>query len=141
MAIASGALRHEIVAILDRASLRDAFTAIVASGDTPESKPSPAPYALAFQQLRDFTALDLQPDLARRWWPCFDQPWDKATLDLYATVPDSNSCWSNGVLVDVVLLLNLRLLAHQNRPSFRVVAADPGLAGPACRNRILLREG
>ena len=62
VAIASGALRHEIVAILDRASLRDAFTAIVASGDTPESKPSPAPYALAFQQLRDFTGLDLQPD-------------------------------------------------------------------------------
>jgi beta-phosphoglucomutase len=62
VAIASGALRHEIVAILDGASLRDAFTAIVASGDTPESKPSPAPYALAFQQLRDFTGLDMQPD-------------------------------------------------------------------------------
>ena len=44
----------------------------------------------------------VEPDLARRWWPCFDQPWDKATLDLFATVPDSNSCWSNGVLVDVV---------------------------------------
>ena len=62
VAIASGALRHEIVAILDGASLRDAFTAIVASGDTSESKPSPAPYALAFQQLRDFTGFDLQPD-------------------------------------------------------------------------------
>jgi HAD superfamily hydrolase (TIGR01509 family) len=62
VAIASGALRHEIVAILDGASLRDAFTAIVASGDTPESKPSPAPYVLAFDQLREFTGLDLQPE-------------------------------------------------------------------------------
>lgn len=62
VAIASGALRHEIVAILERASLRDAFTAIVASGDTPESKPSPAPYVLAFEQLREFTGMDLQPE-------------------------------------------------------------------------------
>jgi beta-phosphoglucomutase len=61
VAIASGALRHEIVAILDGASLRDVFTAIVASGDTPDSKPSPAPYVLAFERLRDLTGLDLQP--------------------------------------------------------------------------------
>ncbi|MEO6461564.1 MAG: M1 family metallopeptidase, partial [Candidatus Eisenbacteria bacterium] len=44
----------------------------------------------------------VEPDRARYWWPCWDQPSDKAALDLYATVPDSNSCWSNGVLVDVV---------------------------------------
>ena len=61
VAIASGALQHEIAAILDRASLRDAFTAIVASGDTADSKPSPAPYVLACQQLREFTGVDIQP--------------------------------------------------------------------------------
>jgi aminopeptidase N len=43
----------------------------------------------------------VEPDEAKYWWPCYDQPSDKATLDLYGTVPDSNSCWSNGVLVDV----------------------------------------
>jgi aminopeptidase N len=43
----------------------------------------------------------VEPDQARHWWPCWDRPSDKATLDLLATVPDSNSCWSNGVLVGV----------------------------------------
>lgn len=52
IAIASGALRHEIVQIVQAAGLGDLFTTIVASGDTPESKPSPAPYLLAFEQLQ-----------------------------------------------------------------------------------------
>ncbi|HKC57814.1 MAG TPA: HAD family phosphatase [Vicinamibacterales bacterium] len=53
IAIASGALRHEIVQIVDAAGLGGLFTAVVASGDTPESKPSPAPYLLAFERLQD----------------------------------------------------------------------------------------
>jgi beta-phosphoglucomutase len=53
IAIASGALRHEIVQIVDAAGLSGLFTAVVASGDTPESKPSPAPYLLAFERLQD----------------------------------------------------------------------------------------
>ena len=52
IAIASGALRHEIDEILDAAGLSPLFQAIVASGDTPESKPSPAPYRLAFTHLQ-----------------------------------------------------------------------------------------
>jgi beta-phosphoglucomutase len=52
IAIASGALRHEIVQIVDAAGLGGLFAAVVASGDTPESKPSPAPYLLAFEQLQ-----------------------------------------------------------------------------------------
>jgi len=63
IAIASGALRHEIVEIIEGAGLGDLFTTIVASGDTPESKPSPAPYLLAFEQLRDATGTGL--DAAR----------------------------------------------------------------------------
>ncbi len=59
IAIASGALRHEIHDILDGANLRSPFTVIVASGDTPQSKPSPAPYLLAFERLRQMTGLDL----------------------------------------------------------------------------------
>jgi HAD superfamily hydrolase (TIGR01509 family) len=60
IAVASGALRHEIDEILEAAGLAELFSVIVASGDTPESKPSPAPYLLAFQQLRQRsgTALD-----------------------------------------------------------------------------------
>jgi HAD superfamily hydrolase (TIGR01509 family) len=52
IAIASGALRHEIEEILRAAGLVELFAAIVASGDTPESKPSPAPYILALEKLR-----------------------------------------------------------------------------------------
>ena len=59
LAIASGALRHEIHEILDGANLRSQFVTIVASGDTPQSKPSPAPYMLAYERLKQATNLDL----------------------------------------------------------------------------------
>ncbi len=61
IAIASGALRHEIDDIIDAAGVGNLFAAIVASGDTPESKPSPAPYRLAFEQLRERTGRTLDP--------------------------------------------------------------------------------
>ena len=47
LGIASGALRNEIEMILARAGLRHHFRFIVASGDTPNSKPWPDPYVLA----------------------------------------------------------------------------------------------
>ena len=59
IAVASGALRHEILEILTAAELERLFSAIVASGDTVESKPSPLPYMLAFDKLKSATALDL----------------------------------------------------------------------------------
>jgi beta-phosphoglucomutase len=59
IAIASGALRHEILEILDGANLTGQFSVIVASGDTPESKPSPAPYMLAYERLKPFVDGDL----------------------------------------------------------------------------------
>jgi HAD superfamily hydrolase (TIGR01509 family) len=61
IAIASGALRHEIDEVLDAAGLAGRFAAIVASGDTPESKPSPAPYRLAFERLREHSGGNLDP--------------------------------------------------------------------------------
>ena len=59
IAIASGAMRNEILEILDGANLRSLFSVIVAAGDTPQSKPSPAPYNLAFERLQQVTNLDL----------------------------------------------------------------------------------
>ena len=47
LGIASGALRHEIEAILARNGLARHFRFIVASGDTPRSKPHPDPYRRA----------------------------------------------------------------------------------------------
>jgi beta-phosphoglucomutase-like phosphatase (HAD superfamily) len=49
LGIASGALRHEIEMVLARARLDRHFRFIVASGDTPNSKPCPDPYVRAGQ--------------------------------------------------------------------------------------------
>lgn len=51
IAIASGALTHEIEEILDRAALRGCFTAIVGADQTMRSKPSPDPYLEAFHRI------------------------------------------------------------------------------------------
>jgi len=61
IAIASGAMKHEIVEIIGTAGVGGLFTAIVAAGDTPQSKPSPAPYLLAFERLRQGSGHDLDP--------------------------------------------------------------------------------
>jgi beta-phosphoglucomutase len=60
LAIASGALKREILDILEEAGLGGLFTAVVAAGDTVHSKPSPAPYRLAFEQLQR-SAANLDP--------------------------------------------------------------------------------
>jgi HAD superfamily hydrolase (TIGR01509 family) len=62
IAIASGALRHEITEIINAAGVGDLFSAIVAAGDTPQSKPSPAPYQLAVERLRRASGRSLEPD-------------------------------------------------------------------------------
>jgi beta-phosphoglucomutase-like phosphatase (HAD superfamily) len=51
IAIASGALRHEIELLLDRGGLAGRVPIIVAAGETPRSKPAPDPYARAFDLL------------------------------------------------------------------------------------------
>jgi len=62
VAVCSGALRHEISAVLDAAELTPAVRLIVASGDTRQSKPSPDPYRLAFARLNAEAGGDLRPD-------------------------------------------------------------------------------
>ena len=71
VAVASGALRQEILDVLESAGLAHLFAAIVAAGDTEHSKPSPAPYLLAFERLRSRSgALD-----ARRCVAIEDSRW------------------------------------------------------------------
>ena len=53
LAIASGALHHEIDAILTYAGLRRHFTAIVAADDVEQAKPAPDSYLRAAALLRD----------------------------------------------------------------------------------------
>ncbi len=51
VAIASGALKPEILRVLDHEGLRDVFPIVVSAEDTPASKPDPAPYLLAVDLL------------------------------------------------------------------------------------------
>lgn len=60
IAIASGALREEIMRVLEREQLATLFAAVVAAGDTPASKPHPAPYSKAVELLRQMTSDSLQ---------------------------------------------------------------------------------
>jgi HAD superfamily hydrolase (TIGR01509 family) len=60
LAIASGARRVEIEAILQAGGLRDAFTAVVGIDDVSRGKPDPEPYLTAMQRLTG-RAPGLQP--------------------------------------------------------------------------------
>jgi len=59
IAIASGALTHEIEEVLDRAGLLKLFPVIVGADQTERSKPHPEPYQAAFDRLRAHTGRDL----------------------------------------------------------------------------------
>jgi beta-phosphoglucomutase len=61
IAIASGALTHEIEEVLERAELRSLFPVIVGADQTLRSKPDPEPYQAAFARLRSLTGRDLEP--------------------------------------------------------------------------------
>lgn len=61
IAIASGALTHEIEAILERTGLRPLFPVIVGADQTARSKPHPEPYQTAFARLKAQTGRELEP--------------------------------------------------------------------------------
>ena len=61
IAIASGALTHEIEAILDRTGLRALFPVIVGADQTARSKPHPEPYLTAFARLKAHAGRPLEP--------------------------------------------------------------------------------
>ncbi len=47
---------------------------------------------------------DCEPESARKWFPCWDKPSDKATMDITVKVPDSVKLGSNGILTDSTLV-------------------------------------
>jgi len=46
---------------------------------------------------------DCEPQGARKWFPCYDSPSDKASLEVFASVPDDVLLGSNGTLVDSIV--------------------------------------
>src|SRR5439155_20832690 len=61
IAIASGALREEIVRVLDREQLTSFFSVVIAAGDTPAMKPDPAPYGRAVELLQQTSGMAIDP--------------------------------------------------------------------------------
>jgi beta-phosphoglucomutase len=51
VALCSGALREDILPILDNLGIAGAFSTVVTAEDTPKSKPDPAPYKLTIEKL------------------------------------------------------------------------------------------
>ena len=62
LAIASGALRHEIEVILDIAGIRKAFRTIVSAEDVSEGKPDPEGFLKALTRLRELTSLPISAE-------------------------------------------------------------------------------
>ncbi|MEJ2595664.1 MAG: M1 family aminopeptidase, partial [bacterium] len=57
----------------------------------------------AFYVSDGFVFTDCEPEGARKWFPCWDKPADKAQLELFASVPPDVRLGSNGILVDSTL--------------------------------------
>jgi aminopeptidase N len=58
----------------------------------------------AFYASNGFVFTDCEPEGARKWFPCWDRPSDKATLDLTAKVPLNVKLGSNGRLQDSTIV-------------------------------------
>ncbi|MBK8550267.1 MAG: hypothetical protein IPL53_04085 [Ignavibacteria bacterium] len=54
----------------------------------------------AFYASGGFVFTDAEPEGARKWFPCYDKPSDKATVDITARVPGNVRLGSNGRLND-----------------------------------------
>jgi len=55
---------------------------------------------MSFSANHMFTISD--PNASRYWWPCYDHPWDKATVDLHITCREDWEVASNGILDSIV---------------------------------------
>lgn len=56
----------------------------------------------AFYASGGFVFTDCEPNKARRWFPCYDHPSDKATMEITARVPVNVKMASNGRLQDSI---------------------------------------
>ncbi len=71
----------------------------------------------AFYASNGFVFTDCEPEGARKWFPCYDRPSDKATTDITAKVPLTAKLGSNGRLQDSII--------EGNTIKYRWVSRDP----------------
>jgi aminopeptidase N len=67
---------------------------------------------------------DCEPEGARKWYPCWDRPSDKALLDLMAKVPSNVKLGSNGFLADSILsgdTLTYHWISNHNLATYLIV--------------------
>jgi len=57
----------------------------------------------AFYASGGFLFTDCEPEGARKWFPCYDRPSDKATTDITAKIPSNAKLGSNGRLQDSIV--------------------------------------
>jgi len=77
----------------------------------------------AFYVKNGFVFTDCEPEGARKWFPCWDQPSDKALFDLTATVKSNVKLGSNGRLADSTLVgdrLTYHWISDQNIATYLV---------------------
>jgi len=80
----------------------------------------------AFYSSGGFVFTDSEPEGARKWFPCWDKPSDKATLELRAKVPSNVKLGSNGILADSTIsgngdTLNYHWVSNENIATYLMV--------------------
>lgn len=71
-----------------------------------------------------FVFTDCEPEGARKWFPCWDKPSDKATIDITVKVPSNVKIGSNGRLADSTVLADTiwyRWISRDPLPTYLAV--------------------
>ena len=114
IAIASGALGHEIALILGSAGLGDLVPVVVAAGDTPQGKPAPDPYMRAMERLSLAQGRHLRPAASvaiedSRWGLESAQKAGLLTVALTTSYPERELGHPDLVLPDIADVTPARL--------------------------------
>ncbi len=81
----------------------------------------------AFYASGGFVFTDCEPEGARYWFPCWDQPSDKALFELFARVKSTVRLGSNGTLADSTLNgdeLTYHWISNQNVATYLMVISS-----------------
>lgn len=71
-----------------------------------------------------FVFTDCEPEGAREWFPCWDRPSDKATIDITVKVPSNVKIGSNGRLADSIVVADTiwyRWISRDPLPTYLAV--------------------